>query len=279
MNTKQDEYEVSIQTLKEAHQEEIQQTLVQTKEAALQYKSQVKVEQELRKHIQTLEEALERHRKLKEEASAECTSCNGKQVEERQPPSQTERAGEERLRPKEKPREKLDFGSRTFSQDFKEGRTLEGETLDYEGALNGMYSMEMQAARISETETLKRENQELVADYAERADPPHQAAHKREKETWRKAIQQSRVDSCRELQQREMEQRKHYEAQEAVSRQQRRKLEGDLEAKGLRIGELKKYSQKLKAKLQVRCSSSYPEIESPCSLGKQLSVYKSQFLS
>ncbi|XP_053110912.1 protein FAM184B isoform X3 [Hemicordylus capensis] len=253
LNTKNDEHETSIQALEEAHQEKIRHILAETRETVLQYKSKVEEEQELRKRIQTLEEALEKYRRLKGEASAELTVYK-KQVEESESEIEAKCTDNIIFLPKEMLNMKLDFENRVQTSDqesdglLNECWAFEGKRLDNKRKLRETYSMEMQAV-VSETVTLKQENQKLAEEYAKQASQL-QASHEREKETWKKVMQQSVADSCREWQQKEIEQRKTYEAREAASQQQIRKLEADLEAKGQRIYELKKHSQKLKEKIQ-----------------------------
>uniref|UniRef100_A0A4W3HTF9 Family with sequence similarity 184 member Ab n=1 Tax=Callorhinchus milii TaxID=7868 RepID=A0A4W3HTF9_CALMI len=83
LNTKNDEHEVAIQTLKEAHEEEIQKILIETREKILQYKSKISEEVEVRKRIQSLEESLEQHEKVKQQVLAEFGAYKQK-VEEAQ---------------------------------------------------------------------------------------------------------------------------------------------------------------------------------------------------
>nr|XP_056711087.1 protein FAM184B [Euleptes europaea] len=253
LNMKNDEHEASIQALKEAHQEEIQHILAEMKEAVLHYKRKVEEEQDLRQRIQTLEDALDQCRQLKEEALTEFTIFRKWEIKT-EPQTESERAQEDILLPKEMLHMKLDSGNRvqTSNQEsdslLSEQGPFEGEILNIEGNLNEKGSMEMQTL-IREMETLKRENQKLAEEYAEKASQL-QGSHKRDKETWRKAMQPSGTDSCQEWQQREMEQRENVEVCEAVSRQQMRKLEADLETKRQHISELKKHSQKLKETMQ-----------------------------
>ncbi|XP_069742951.1 protein FAM184A isoform X2 [Narcine bancroftii] len=71
LNTKNDEHEAAIETLKEAYEEEIQQIFNETKEKILHYEGKINEEVELRKKIQTLEESLEQHEQMKQQALAE----------------------------------------------------------------------------------------------------------------------------------------------------------------------------------------------------------------
>ncbi|KAI1238210.1 hypothetical protein IHE44_0012927, partial [Lamprotornis superbus] len=91
LNTKNDEHEDSIQALREAHEEEIQNILAETRETILQCKSKVEEEQLLRKHIQALEIAVAQHKRLKEEALAELILCK-KQAEEKESRTEVKQA-------------------------------------------------------------------------------------------------------------------------------------------------------------------------------------------
>ncbi|TFK05951.1 musculoskeletal embryonic nuclear protein 1 [Platysternon megacephalum] len=253
LNTKNDEHEASIQALKEAHQEEIQRILAETRETILQYKCKVGEEQELRKHIQTLEDTLEQHTRLKEEALAEFTMCK-KQVEEKA--FRTEANHTERIitLSKEMLDTKTDFENKPehFNQESEslvnECKPFRQEKLDKKETIDEKRSIELQAL-INEMENLKRENQKITEEYAQKASKL-QASYKKEKETLKKAMQQSVADTQKQYQQRATEQKKSSEAQEAALRQQAKKLEAELEVKGQKINELKKHSQKLKERMQ-----------------------------
>ncbi|XP_050803405.1 protein FAM184B isoform X6 [Gopherus flavomarginatus] len=253
LNTKNDEQEASIQALKEAHQEEIQRILAETRETILQYKCKVGEEQELRKHIQTLEDTLEQHTRLKEEALAEFTVCK-KQVEEKI--FRTEAKHSERIitLSKEMLDMKTDFENKPqhFNQESEslvnECKPFRQEKLDKKETIDEKRSIELQAL-INEMENLKRENQKITEEYAQKASKL-QASYKKEKETLKKAMQQSVADTQKQCQQRATEQKKSSEAQEAALWQQAKKLEAELEVKGQKINELKKHSQKLKERMQ-----------------------------
>lgn len=71
LNTRNDEHESGVQAIKEAHEEEIQQILAETRDKILQYKNKVSEETELKRKIQALEESLEEHKKMKHQALTE----------------------------------------------------------------------------------------------------------------------------------------------------------------------------------------------------------------
>uniref|UniRef100_A0A8D0GQB4 Family with sequence similarity 184 member B n=1 Tax=Sphenodon punctatus TaxID=8508 RepID=A0A8D0GQB4_SPHPU len=236
LNTKNDEHEASIQALKEAHQEEMQSILTETSETILQYKSKAGEEQELRKHIQTLEDTLEQYKRLKEEALAEVTMCR-KQVQGRELMTETNHADRIISLSKEMLHMEPGFEDQLQTNGLgKKEKQSENQSVEFQAIMNEM-------------ENLKCENRKLVEEYAQKASR-FQVSYEKEKETLKKAMQQSVADVCRQWQQRETEQRKQSEAQEAALQQQVKKLEAELEAKHQKINELKKHSQKLKERLQ-----------------------------
>ncbi|KAG6935005.1 family with sequence similarity 184 member B, partial [Chelydra serpentina] len=210
-------------------------------------------EQELRTHIQTLEDTLEQRTRLKEEDLAEFTMCK-KQVEEKA--FRTEAKHTERIitLSKEMLDTKTDIENKPqhFNQESEslvnECKPFRQEKLDKKETIDEKRSIELQAL-INEMENLKRENQKITEEYAQKASKL-QASYKKEKETLKKAMQQSVADTQKQCQQRATEQKKSSEAQEAALRQQVKKLEAELEVKGQKINELKKHAQKLKERMQ-----------------------------
>ncbi|XP_048096268.1 protein FAM184A isoform X4 [Alosa alosa] len=71
LNTKNDEHEDAIQSLKEAHEDEVQHILSETREKILQYKSKMGDEADLKRRLQSLEESVELHEHMKRQALAE----------------------------------------------------------------------------------------------------------------------------------------------------------------------------------------------------------------
>ncbi|KAK1793134.1 hypothetical protein P4O66_011540, partial [Electrophorus voltai] len=71
LNTKNDEHEDAIQSLKEAHDDEIQHILNETREKILQYKGKTGEEVELKRRLQSLEDSLELQEHMKRQALAE----------------------------------------------------------------------------------------------------------------------------------------------------------------------------------------------------------------
>ncbi|XP_057282615.1 protein FAM184B isoform X3 [Pezoporus wallicus] len=246
LNTKNDEHEASIQALREAHEEEIQHILAETRETILQCKSKVEEEQLLRKHIQALEIAVEQHKRLKEEALAELMLCK-KQVEEREPRTQIKQV-QTVLSVDTDFENKLLHLSQEFDGLVNECKASRRQNIDEKVILDEKYSVEGQPL-INEMKNLKSENQRASEEYTQKTSKL-QASCEKEKETLKKATQQSMIET-NNCQQREMEQRKSSEAEKGFLLQQVKKLEADLEEKNQKINEMKKHSQKLKERIQV----------------------------
>ncbi|XP_010001426.1 PREDICTED: protein FAM184B [Chaetura pelagica] len=249
LNTKNDEHEASIQALREAHEEEIQQILAETRETILQCKSKVEEEQLLRKRIQVLEFAVEQHKRLQEEALAELTLCK-KQVEEREPRTEVKQA--QTVLSTDMVDTNADFENKLLHLNqqsnglLNECKASRREHLDKKDA---KYSLEGQAL-INEIENLKSENQRAAEIYTHKTSEL-QTSYERGKETLKKAMQQSVIETKTNCQERETEERKSSKAEESFLLQQVKKLEADLEEKSQKINERKKHSQKLKERIQV----------------------------
>ncbi|XP_065556067.1 protein FAM184B isoform X3 [Lathamus discolor] len=250
LNTKNDEHEASIQALREAHEEEIQHILAETRETILQCKSKVEEEQLLRKHIQALEIAVEQHKRLKEEALAELILCK-KQVEEREPRTQIKQV--QTVLSVDTEGTNADFENKLLhlSQEsdglVNECKASRRENTDEKVILDEKYSVEGQPL-INEMKNLKSENQRASEEYTQKTSKL-QAFCEKEKETLKKATQQSMIET-KNCQQREIEQRSCSEADKGFLLQQVKKLEADLEEKTQKVNERKKHSQKLKERIQ-----------------------------
>ncbi|XP_054679168.1 protein FAM184B isoform X2 [Grus americana] len=251
LNTKNDEHEASIQALREAHEEEIQHILAETRETILQCKSKVEEEQLLRKRIQALEIAVEQHKRLKEEALAELTLCK-KQVEERELRTEAKQAQVVLLT--DTVHTDADFENKLLRLSQESGGLLSEckasrrANLDKKVILDEKCSMEGQGL-INEMENLKSEKQRVTEEYTQKTSKL-QASYEREKEALKKAMQQSMTETKKNCQQGEMEQRKSSETEKCFLLQQVKKLEADLEEKSQKINERKKHSQKLKERIQ-----------------------------
>ncbi|XP_053797239.1 protein FAM184B isoform X2 [Vidua chalybeata] len=249
LNTKNDEHEDSIQALREAHEEEIQTILAETRETVLQCKSKVEEEQLLRKHIQALEIAVAQHKRLKEEALAELILCK-KQAEEKE--SRTEEKKAEMGLSTDTVDTTAGFENKLphLNQDFdgllNECKAFREENLDKNINSDEKCSVERHTV-MNEMENLKSKNQKTSKEYTQKT-RKLRAPCETEKETLKIAMQQSVLET--NCQQGETEQKKSSETEEGFLLQQVKKLEADLEEKSQKINERKKHSQKLKERIQ-----------------------------
>ncbi|XP_063013762.1 protein FAM184B isoform X4 [Melospiza melodia melodia] len=244
LNTKNDEHEDSIQALREAHEEEIQNILAETRETILQCKSKAEEEQLLRKHIQALEIAVAHHKRLKEEALAELILCK-RQAEEKE--SRTEEKQAQTAADTTAGFEnKLSHLNQESDGLLNDCKAFRGENLDKKLNLDEKCSMKRHTA-MNEIENLKSENQKTTEEYIQKT-TKLQAPCEMEKETLKIAMQQSVIET--NSQQGETEQKKSSGTEEGFLLQQVKKLEADLEEKSQKINEKKKHSQKLKERIQ-----------------------------
>ncbi|XP_068005348.1 protein FAM184B isoform X2 [Melanerpes formicivorus] len=251
LNTKNDEQEASMKALREAHEEEIQHILAETRETILQCKSKAEEEQQLRKHIQALEIEVEQHKRLKEEALIELTLWK-RQVEERE--WRTEAKQAQRCLSTDTVDANADFKNKLLHLNqesdglLNEHKASRRANLDKKVILDENHSVEGQAL-INEMENTKTANHRATETYTWKPSKL-QATYEREGEGLGNAVQQSLIETKENCQQREMEQRKSSEAEEGFLLQQVKKLEADLEEKSQKISERKKHSQKLKERIQ-----------------------------
>ncbi|KAL2305312.1 hypothetical protein Nmel_007294 [Mimus melanotis] len=246
LNTKNDEHEDSIQALREAHEEEIQNILAETRKTILQCKSKVEEEQLLRKHIQALEIAVAQHKRLKEEALAELIL----QAEEKESRTEVKQAqtglSTDSVDTNAGFENKLLHLNQEFDGLLNEYKAFRGENLDKKVNLDEKCTAERYTV-INEMENLKSENQKTTEEYTQKT-RILQVPCETEKETLKKAMQQSVIET--NCQQRETEQKNSSETKEGFLLQQVKKLEADLEEKSQKINERKKHSQKLKERIQ-----------------------------
>ncbi|XP_013002782.1 protein FAM184B isoform X2 [Cavia porcellus] len=249
LNTRQDEAEASMEALREAHQEELQSVVAETKAKLQQERGCPQDEQEaLLQRIQTLESALELQKKLTQEALAESATCR-LETKERELRAEAEHAERVLTLSKEMLELKADYEKRLrhlASHEAPPWSQLSQESPDAKAEPGG--GPEMQEVLL-EVERLRAENQQLSQDYARKAEEL-QASYERENEAIRQAMQQSVSEALWQWQEKESDLRKNFQVQESALQAQVRKLEGDLEHRGRKISDLKKYAQKLKERIQ-----------------------------
>ncbi|XP_078534548.1 protein FAM184B isoform X2 [Lissotriton helveticus] len=253
LNMKNDELEASIHAIKDSHKDEIDHIVTETKEKINQYKMKEQEELDLKQRLQALEEAMELHKKLREEAIADLALYK-KEVEERDQRTEIEHAEKIICLSKEMLDMKTDFEKQLqlMNQEAdnlrKECTAYKKESLDRKEKLNEQHSLELQSL-LSEMKSLKTENQKISEECVQKT-MKLQANCEKEKEALKKVLQQSVTETLKQWQQRELEQRKSFQAQEAALQQQVKKLELDIEAKSQKICELKKHSHKMKDRIQ-----------------------------
>ncbi|XP_008586544.1 PREDICTED: protein FAM184B [Galeopterus variegatus] len=247
LNTRQDEAEASLEALQEAHQKELQNAVAETEARLLQAQGRA-AQEPLLQRIQALESALELQKRLTQEARAESASCR-LETKERELRAEAEHAERVLTLSKEMLELKADYEKRLrrlTSHEPPPRARLSQESPDAEadpGQGPGMQEV------LLEVERLRVENQQLSKDYARKAEEL-QATYERENEAIRQAMQQSVSEALWQWQEKETDLRKNFQGQESALQAQVRKLEGDLEHRGRKISDLKKYAQKLKERIQ-----------------------------
>ncbi|XP_036901263.1 protein FAM184B [Sturnira hondurensis] len=250
LNTRQDETEASMEALREAHQEELWNAVAETKARFLQEQAQGRAEEEeaLLQRIQALESALELQKRLTQEALAQSATCR-LETKERELRVEAEHAERVLTLSKEMLELKADYEKRLrhlMGHEAPQWGQLSQESPDPKAELST--GPEMREVLL-EVERLRAENQQLSKDYAQKAEEL-QVSYERENEAIRQAMQQSVSEALWQWQEKETDLRKNFQVQESALQAQVRKLEGDLEHRGRKISDLKKYVQKLKERIQ-----------------------------
>ncbi|XP_037687338.1 protein FAM184B [Choloepus didactylus] len=252
LNTRQDEAEASMEALREAHQEELQSAVAEARARLLQDQGQgpaaaaAEEEAALRQRVQTLESALELQKRLTQEARAESATCR-LETKERELRAEAEHAERVLSLSREMLELKADYEKRLRHLAGPEAPPWGRPAQDSPDA-PAERGPEMREV-LQEVERLRLENQQLSRDYARKAEELR-ASYERENEAIRQAMQQSVSQALWQWQEKETDLRKNFQVQESALQAQVRKLEGDLEHRGRRISDLKKYAQKLKERIQ-----------------------------
>ncbi|XP_010989328.3 protein FAM184B [Camelus dromedarius] len=282
LNTRQDEAEASMEALREAHQEELRDAVAETEARLLQDQGRAGQEALLQR-IQALESALELQKRLTQEALAQSATCR-LETKERELRVEAEHAERVLSLSKEMLELKADYE--------KKLRHLSGHEAPQWGRLSQEVpdpkaepgcGPEMREVLL-EVERLRAENQQLSKDYAHKAEEL-QATYERENEAIRQAMQQSVSEALWQWQEKETDLRKNFQVQELALQAQVRKLEGDLEHRGRKISDLKKYAQKLKDRIQdldvqlKEARQENSELKSTAKkLGEKLAVAKDRLM-
>ncbi|XP_051896409.1 protein FAM184B-like [Pristis pectinata] len=242
LNTKSDEHEASLQAIKEAHQEEIQRIIAETRSKILLYKSRVGEEMDLRHQIQSLEDILEKHKKSKEEVLAQFEVYK-QQAAEREKNMEREHAERIVALSREMLNIKKEFESNL--QHFMEiQRRLEHDKQSFK--LEEKHKMDIQCLN-QELEVLKSEKMRLTTEFEKKVSKL-QVSHQKELETLKKALQQSVTETLKQWQ---TGQKKSLQAQEVALQLKLKKLESDMEIKDQMMHESKSQCQKLQELLNT----------------------------
>ncbi|KAM8846375.1 LOW QUALITY PROTEIN: protein FAM184A [Synchiropus picturatus] len=281
LNTKNDEHEAAIATLKEAHEEEVQQILSETREKILQYKSKISDEMDLKRRIQSLEESMELHERMKRQALAEFESYR-QRVEDMQ--LCTEAQHTQRVvsmsREVEEMRRSFEDKLRTFSQaqtQFEQEKKvaleeLKGqhrqeiqELLRSHQSQNANYSKDQEKlgqlhkaevdSLTERVDELKQDKKRLVDEYEAKLSKA-QAFYERELEAM-KRTQQLTADNLLAWKRTEAELRREFQTQEAALQ----KTLGKLRAELARVSDEARDNRERSFKLQSALNSSESNVK------------------
>uniref|UniRef100_A0A671MGA7 Protein FAM184A-like n=1 Tax=Sinocyclocheilus anshuiensis TaxID=1608454 RepID=A0A671MGA7_9TELE len=273
LNTKNDEHEAAIQTLKEAHEEEVQQILSETREKIMQYKSKISDEMDLKRRIQSLEESMELHERMKRQALAEfetyrqrvedmqlCTEAQHTQrvVTMSREVEEMRRSFEEKLRSfgqlqaqfqqeKQQALEELRAGHRQEVQDLL--RSHQSQNANYskdQEKLGQLHKAEVDSLT-ERVEELKQDKKRLVEEYEVKLNKA-QSFYERELEAM-KRTQLMTAENLLAWKKTEAELRKEFQAQEAALQKTLGKLRSELQRVQDEARESREKSHKMQASL------------------------------
>ncbi|KAK9531261.1 hypothetical protein VZT92_010696 [Zoarces viviparus] len=252
LNTKNDEHEAAISTLKEAHEEEVQQILSETREKILQYKSKISDEMDLKRRIQSLEESMELHERMKRQALAEfesyrqrvedmqlCTEAQHTQrvVSMSREVEEMRRSFEEKLRTFSQAQNQFEQEKRAAQEELKgQHRQEVQDLLRSHQSHNANYSKDQEKlgqlhkaevdSLTERVEELKQDKKRLVEEYEAKLSKA-QAFYERELEAM-KRTQQLTADNLLAWKRTESELRREFQTQEAALQKTLGKLRTEL---------------------------------------------------
>nr|XP_046229189.1 protein FAM184A isoform X3 [Scatophagus argus] len=273
LNTKNDEHEAAIATLKEAHEEEVQQILSETREKILQYKSKISDEMDLKRRIQSLEESMELHERMKRQALAEfesyrqrvedmqlCTEAQHTQrvVSMSREVEEMRRSFEEKLRTFSQAQNQFEQEKRAALEELKAQHRQEiQELLRSHQSQNANYSKDQEKlgqlhkaevdSLTERVEELKQDKKRLVEEYEAKLSKA-QAFYERELEAM-KRTQQLTADNLLAWKRTEAELRREFQTQEAALQKTLGKLRAELARVTDEARENREKSHKLQASL------------------------------
>ncbi|XP_073532038.1 protein FAM184A isoform X2 [Phyllobates terribilis] len=275
LNTRNDEHESGVQAIKEAHEEEIQQILAETREKILQYKNKVSEETELKRKIQALEESLEEHKKLKHQALTEfdvykhrvedmqlCAEAQHVQrvVTMSREVEEIRKRFEERIRSfmqlqvqfekdKRTTLEELRATHRLEIQDLLKAQHSQNATLNKgQETLEEMHRLQLEELN-KKLEDLRLERKKLVEDYEGKLSKA-QAFYEHELEALKRS-QHFTAESLHACKQKESELKREFQTQEAILQKNLGILKTEFQVVQEEAGSLREKCQKLQASLST----------------------------
>uniref|UniRef100_A0A8C3XHY0 Family with sequence similarity 184 member A n=1 Tax=Chelydra serpentina TaxID=8475 RepID=A0A8C3XHY0_CHESE len=275
LNTKNDEHEAAIQALKDAHEEEIQQIIAETREKLLQYKSKVAEEMDLKRKIQVLEESLEDHKKMKHQALTEFEAYKDR-VEDMQLCAEAQhvqrvvtmsreveeirRKFEERLRSFVQLQVQFEKDKRSALEDFRAAHRLEIQELlktqqnqnatlsKGQEKLEELHRLELEDLN-SKVEELRLERKKLIEEYEGKLSKA-QSFYEHELDALKRS-QLFTAESLHACKEKEVELRREFQSQETVLRKNLGKLKTELQMVQDEAGSLRDKCQKLQVALST----------------------------
>uniref|UniRef100_A0A4W6EVI9 Family with sequence similarity 184 member A n=1 Tax=Lates calcarifer TaxID=8187 RepID=A0A4W6EVI9_LATCA len=264
LNTKNDEHEAAIATLKEAHEEEVQ---------TRPYKSKISDEMDLKRRIQSLEESMELHERMKRQALAEfesyrqrvedmqlCTEAQHTQrvVSMSREVEEMRRSFEEKLRTFSQAQAQFEQEKRAALEELKAQHRQEiQELLRSHQSQNANYSKDQEKlgqlhkaevdSLTERVEELKQDKKRLVEEYEAKLSKA-QAFYERELEAM-KRTQQLTADNLLAWKRTEAELRREFQTQEAALQKTLGKLRAELARVSDEARENREKSHKLQASL------------------------------
>uniref|UniRef100_A0A3Q1IZS0 Protein FAM184A/B N-terminal domain-containing protein n=1 Tax=Anabas testudineus TaxID=64144 RepID=A0A3Q1IZS0_ANATE len=281
LNTKNDEHEAAIATLKEAHEEEVQQILSETREKILQYKSKISDEMDLKRRIQSLEESMELHERMKRQALAEfesyrqrvedmqlCTEAQHTQrvVSMSREVEEMRRSFEDKLRTFSQAQTQFEQEKKTALEELKAQHRQEiQELLRSHQSQNANYSKDQEKlgqlhkaevdSLTERVEELKQDKKRLVEEYEAKLSKA-QAFYERELEAM-KRTQQLTADNLLAWKRTEAELRREFQTQEAALQ----KTLGKLRAELARVTDEARENREKSHKLQTSLTTAESNIK------------------
>uniref|UniRef100_A0A671UZV7 Family with sequence similarity 184 member Aa n=1 Tax=Sparus aurata TaxID=8175 RepID=A0A671UZV7_SPAAU len=253
LNTKNDEHEEEIESLKEAHEDEVQHIVTETRDKIMQYKSKMADEADLRRRLASLEESVELHEHMKRQALAEfemyrqrmedsqlCTEAQHTQrvVSMSREVEEMRRDFEEKLRAFSQAQAQFEAEKRRALEELRASHRQEVEELlnnqqnqsasstEDQEKLAELHRQEVEAL-MERVEELSKDKVRLVEDYEAKL-AKAQERYERELEAMRRTHQLT-TENLLAWKRTEVELRKEFQAQEAALQRSLSKLRSELQ--------------------------------------------------